>query len=69
LKVSVGAPQASEAVAVPSAAVILDAAGLQPKVVAVPFAVIVGVVLSVTVTVRLQLLVHDPLFVTVRESV
>jgi hypothetical protein len=50
VNVNVGAPQASEAVAEPSAAVILDALGLQPKLVAVPFAVIVGVVLSVTLT-------------------
>ena len=58
LDVNVGAPQASEAVAVPSAAVISDAVGLQPKLVAVPFAVIVGVVLSVTVTFCRQVLLH-----------
>ena len=49
--VKVGAPQASVAVALPSAAVISDVVGLQPNAVPVPFAVIVGVVLSVTVTV------------------
>ena len=51
LDVNVGAPHASEAVAVPSAALMSEAVGLQPKLVAVPFAVIVGVVLSVTVTI------------------
>jgi len=58
LDVNVGAPQASVAVALPSAAVISDAEGLQPKLVAVPFAVIVGVVLSVTVTFCRQVLLH-----------
>jgi hypothetical protein len=38
----VGVPQASVAVAVPSAAVISEAEGLQPKVKAVPLVVIVG---------------------------
>ena len=50
LVVNVGAPHASEAVALPSAALISEAVGLQPNAVAVPFAVIVGVVISVTVT-------------------
>ena len=49
LVVKVGAPQASEAVALPSAALMSDAVGLQPSVVGVPFAVIIGIVLSVTV--------------------
>jgi len=64
LVVNVGAPQASEAVALPSAALMSEANGLQPKLVAVPFAVIVGVVLSVTVTVWLQVLVHPLASVT-----
>jgi hypothetical protein len=38
----VGVPQASVAVAVPRAAVISEAEGLQPKVKAVPLVVIVG---------------------------
>ena len=69
LDVNVGAPQASEAVALPSAAVISDAEGLQPKLVAVPFAVIVGVVLSVTVTIWLQVLVHPLPSVTLSVNV
>ena len=58
LDVNVGAPQASEAVAEPSAALISETSGLQPNAVAVPFAVIVGVVLSVTVTSWVQVLEH-----------
>ena len=58
LDVNVGAPQASEAVAEPSAALMSETSGLQPNAVAVPFAVIVGVVLSVTVTIWLQVLEH-----------
>ena len=46
LDVTVGEPQASVAVAVPNAASIADAVGLQPSVVAVPLAVIAGGVLS-----------------------
>jgi hypothetical protein len=42
LNVMVGVPHASVAVAVPSAAVISEAEGLQPKVKAVPLVVIVG---------------------------
>src|SRR6185503_15546749 len=44
--VIVGVPQASEAVAEPSPALISEAAGLHPRDVAVPFAVIVGGVTS-----------------------
>jgi len=42
INVSVGIPQASVAVAVPSAAVISEAEGLHPRVKAVPVVVIVG---------------------------
>ena len=42
LEVTVGVLQASEAVAVPSAAVISAIVGLHPKVVVVPVAVMVG---------------------------
>jgi hypothetical protein len=53
LEVRVGLPQASVAVAVPSAAPISFADGLQPSVVVVPPVVITGAVLSdVHVTVR-----------------
>ena len=44
--VIVGVPQASEALAEPSPALISEAAGLHPRDVAVPFAVIVGGVRS-----------------------
>ncbi len=46
LDVIVTGPHASVAVAVPSAASISEAAGLHPKVLVVPVAVIVGAVLS-----------------------
>jgi len=46
LEVIVTGPQASVAVAVPSAALISEAAGLHPRDVAVPFAIIVGGVRS-----------------------
>ena len=42
VKLTVGVPHASVAVAVPSAAVISEAAGLQPRVNVVPVAVITG---------------------------
>jgi len=44
INVTVGIPQASVAVAVPRAAVISEAEGLQPKVNVVPVAVIAGAV-------------------------
>ena len=46
LEVMVVFPQASVAVAVPSAALISAADGLQPSVIAVPLVVITGAVLS-----------------------
>jgi hypothetical protein len=55
VKEMVGIPQASEAVAVPRAAAISEAAGLQPSDVAVPEAVIVG---GVTSTVLVIVCVH-----------
>jgi hypothetical protein len=42
VNVTVGVPQPSVAVAVPSAAVISEAEGLQPRVVELPDVVIVG---------------------------
>ena len=48
---TLGVAQLSEADADPSARLISDADGLQPSVVVVPFALTVGAVLSVTVTV------------------
>jgi len=69
VNVIVGVLQPSVAVAEPSAAVISDAEGLQPKLVAVPFAVIVGVVLSVTVTFWLQVLEHPLPSVTLTVNV
>jgi hypothetical protein len=56
--VIVTAPQASLAVAEPSARLISEAGGLQPKDVLVPFAEIVGGILSAIVIVWLQLLVQ-----------
>jgi hypothetical protein len=68
VKVTVVGPQASVALAEPSARLISEAAGLQPKDVPVPFAEIVGgVKSSVHVTVRevVEVLLHASLAVNV----
>jgi len=64
LDVTVGVPQASVAVAVPSAALIFEAVGLHPNVFVVPVAVIVGGVRSLV-----QVTVDDAVAVLPQPSV
>ena len=71
LSVELGVPtlQLSVAVAEPSAATMAAALGLQPSVRVVPVAVIVGVCVSLTVTVKLQLAVWPAASVAVQFTV
>jgi hypothetical protein len=68
VNVTIGVPHAADAVAVPRAALISDAVGLQPRVGVAPLIIIVGglgALVHVTVLVTVAVLPHASLAVNV----